>query len=72
MKQFSEEQITCARYQKIMALTEMLGPDGRICVDYYWRRFQTMRHPKYVLRPLTKRMRPEWVFSIHERCSPIL
>jgi len=55
-----------------VALTEMLGPDGHICVDYYWRRFQSMMHPKYVLRPLTKRMRPERVFSILQRWTPTL
>ncbi|MCG3775249.1 MAG: tRNA (mo5U34)-methyltransferase [Nitrospira sp.] len=52
------------------ALTQMLAPEGRICVDYYWRRVRTMLHAKYVFRPLTRRMRPDRVFQILQRWVP--
>jgi SAM-dependent methyltransferase len=55
-----------------MELTLMLCPTGGICVDYYWRRFQTMLHSKYLLRPVTKRMTTEQVFKILERWIPTL
>ena len=48
------------------ALPAMLADDGRLCVDYYWRRIRTLLHPKYVLRPITKRMSQERLFALLE------
>jgi SAM-dependent methyltransferase len=48
------------------ALPPMLADGGRLCVDYYWRRIRTLLHPKYLLRPITKRMSQERLFSLLE------
>ena len=58
--------------QAFVALTRMLRPNGRICVDYYWRRFQTMMHAKYAVRPITTRMQPERVFKLLQQWTPAL
>jgi len=58
--------------KSFMAVMKMLSSNGRICVDYYWRRLRTILHPKYALRPLTKRMRPEQVFRILQKWVPAL
>jgi hypothetical protein len=45
------------------ALTLMLGPGGRLCVDFYWSRLRTLIHPKYLLRPLTTRLNQRTLLS---------
>ena len=49
-----------------MALPPMLRPGGKLCVDYYWRRLPTLLHAKYLVRPVTKRMSQENLFSLIE------
>jgi SAM-dependent methyltransferase len=54
------------------ALPPLLAPGGKLCVDYYWKRIRTMLHPKYVLRPITKRMSRGKLFGMLERRVPAL
>lgn len=50
-----------------MALPPMLAPGGNLVADFYWNRLRTMLNPKYALRPVTKRMDQERLFSLLER-----
>jgi len=54
------------------ALPPMVAPGGLLCVDYYWRRIRTLLNPKYVLRPVTKRMSQRRLFSLLEAHVPRL
>lgn len=54
------------------ALPPVLAPGGRLCVDYYWKRIRTMLHPKYALRPITKRMSQQKLFRMLEARVPAL
>jgi len=54
------------------ALPPMLSPDGRLCVDFYGRRFGTLLQAKYALRPVTKRMSQQRLLSMLERSVPAL
>ena len=52
-------------------LPPMVAGGGQLCVDFYWKRLQTLLHPKYLLRPITKRMRKEQLFRLLERWVPV-
>lgn len=54
------------------SLPVMLNGNGKICVDFYWKRFRTMMHAKYVFRPLTKRLPQKTLFRILEKIVPIM
>jgi len=49
------------------ALIPVLKDSGQICVDFYWKRFRTLMHSKYLVRALTKRLSKKWLFSFLER-----
>lgn len=53
------------------ALPPVVAGGGQLCVDFYWKRLQTLLHPKYLLRPITKRMRKAQLFRLLERWVPI-
>lgn len=57
-------------HRAFAALPPMVAPGGRLCVDYYWKRLRTMLHPKYVLRPLTKRIPQQKLFTMLESHVP--
>ena len=50
----------------------MVKPGGKLCVDYYWKRFLTMMHAKYFFRPFTKKMSHEKLFNIIKFLLPSL
>tara|TARA_B100001059_G_C17834917_1_gene587352 strand:- start:320 stop:1306 length:987 start_codon:yes stop_codon:yes gene_type:complete len=52
------------------ALPPMVQKGGQLCVDYYWKRFRTMLHSKYLVRPFTKRMAQPKLFSLLRRWIP--
>ena len=52
------------------ALPPMVQKGGQLCVDYYWKRFRTMLHSKYLVRPFTKRMAQPKLFSLLQRWVP--
>lgn len=52
------------------ALPAMVAPGGRLCVDYYWRRFRTMFHVKYLVRPFTAKMPQDQLFAMLQRRVP--
>ena len=52
------------------ALPPMVQKGGQLCVDYYWKRFRTMLHSKYLVRPFTKRMSQPKLFSLLQRWVP--
>lgn len=54
------------------ALPPMVKCGGRLCVDYYWRRFRTLMHAKYLLRPFTKGMAQDRLFALLERYVPAM
>lgn len=59
-------------HRAFSALPPVVAPGGQLCVDYYWKRIRTMLNPKYVLRPLTKRMPQQKLFALLERHVPRL
>jgi SAM-dependent methyltransferase len=54
------------------ALPLMLARGGFLCADFYWNRFRTLLHPKYLLRPFTTRMSQVKLFSWLKKNVPIL
>jgi len=54
------------------ALPPMLRRGGALCADFYWKRFRTMLHIKYLLRPITKRMDQSLLFRILQKTTPSL
>ena len=54
------------------ALPPMVKVGGQLCVDYYWKRFRTMLHAKYLVRPFTKRISQPKLFSFLQRWVPAL
>ena len=54
------------------ALPPMVRPGGAVCADFYWRRFRTMMHAKYLFRPFTKRMSQPKLFQLLEYWVPSL
>ena len=49
------------------SLIPVLKDSGQICADFYWKRFRTLMHSKYLVRPVTKRLSQKWLFSFLER-----
>lgn len=54
------------------ALPRVLKPGGKICVDYYWKRFRTILHAKYAFRPITTRMSQQRLFELLQRYTPAM
>lgn len=54
------------------ALPPMVAEGGRLCVDFYWKRIQSMLHPRYLLRPITKRMPQHSLFRLLQTVVPFL
>lgn len=56
----------------LLSVADMVRPEGHLVVDFYLREWRTMLHPKYLLRPLTRRIPPERLFPIVEKLAPPL
>lgn len=56
----------------IVSLSKVLKIKGKICVDIYWKRFRSLLHVKYLLRPFTKRMNKEKLLKIIIFLAPFL
>lgn len=54
------------------ALLAMVRPGGRLCIDVYERRWYSRLLPKYILRPITKRVPDQRLFNILEYAVPTL
>jgi SAM-dependent methyltransferase len=54
------------------ALPPLVKPGGALCVDYYWKRFRTLMHAKYALRPFTTRMAQDKLFALLQRRVPAM
>jgi len=54
------------------ALPHLVSNGGQLCTDFYWKRFRTMVHAKYLFRPFTKRMPQPLLFHWLERWVPTL
>jgi SAM-dependent methyltransferase len=54
------------------ALPPMVRGGGKLCVDFYWKRFRTMMHAKYPFRLIAKRMPQQKLFGFLERWVPFL
>ena len=52
------------------ALPPLLVPGGKLCTDFYWKRFRTMLHAKYLVRPFTRRMDNEALLSWLQKRVP--
>jgi SAM-dependent methyltransferase len=55
-----------------MALPLVLKKEGKICVDYYEKSLKSMLLPKYWLRPITKRIPNQKLFSFLKKTTPFL
>jgi len=53
-------------------LPPMMSKSGKICVDYYEKSFKSSLLPKYWLRPLTKQIPKQQLFSILKSMVPSL
>ncbi len=53
------------------ALPPMLREEGRLCVDCYEKSWKGRLHPKYLLRPLSRRLPQHTLFSLLERWVPL-
>jgi len=54
------------------SLPPMVSKGGKLCVDVYWKRFRTMLHGKYLIRPITKHISQQKLFNILQKLIPIL
>jgi SAM-dependent methyltransferase len=54
------------------SLPPIVREGGRLCVDYYEKSFKSLLLPKYWLRPFTKGMEKQKLFSRLEKIVPIL
>jgi len=54
------------------ALPPVVSNGGRLCVDFYQKSWKSALLPKYWLRPFTKRMRKDKLFSLCESAVPRL
>lgn len=63
-------QHTPDAWAAIRALAEQLKPGGEIAVDFYLRRWTNLLLPKYWLRPFTRRMPAQRLFSILQKRVP--
>lgn len=54
------------------SLPSMVSSGGRLCTDFYWKRFQTMLHAKYLFRPISKRVSQEKLFKFLQMAIPVL
>jgi SAM-dependent methyltransferase len=54
------------------ALPPHISGGGRICVDFYQKSFKSRLLPKYWLRPMTKRMDKQRLFSLVKSLVPVL
>lgn len=54
------------------SLPPKLSPGGYLCVDYYWKRLRTVLNAKYLLRPFTKRMDHQKLFTFLQPKIPAL
>jgi SAM-dependent methyltransferase len=50
----------------VLCLSLKLKKEGYLCIDFYEKSFKSMILPKYWLRPMTKKMKKEKVFSFLE------
>jgi SAM-dependent methyltransferase len=54
------------------ALPPMVAAGGKVCVDFYGRRFGTLLHSKYLLRPFTKRVPQERLLRALQGAVPLM
>jgi 2-polyprenyl-3-methyl-5-hydroxy-6-metoxy-1,4-benzoquinol methylase len=56
----------------LRTVAEAVTPGGTLVFWGYERRLKSLLHPKYVLRPLTRRLRPRRLLTLVERTAPTL
>ncbi len=56
--------------QSFNSVIDMVQPGGKVCVDVYFKRFRTMVHGKYLLRPFTKKINRESLLSFLTKVMP--
>lgn len=54
------------------SLARYVRPGGQLVIDSYTRNLAALLHWKYVLRPITRRMRKETLYRVVERITPPL
>jgi SAM-dependent methyltransferase len=54
------------------ALPPKIKLGGHLCVDYYWKRFQTMMNLKYLVRPITTRIDQRKLLNFLQSYIPIV
>ena len=53
------------------SLPPMVARGGRLCADFYWKRFRSMMHAKYLWRPITKRVPQQKLFDVLQIVVPM-
>jgi len=60
-------------FKSFSALPPVVSPGGgKLCTDFYWKRFRTMCHSKYLIRPITKRLKQQTLFRLLKTITPSL
>jgi len=54
------------------ALPPVIADGGKLCVDYYCKRLQSLLSAKYLLRPITKRIPQQHLFQFLKRATPTM
>jgi 2-polyprenyl-3-methyl-5-hydroxy-6-metoxy-1,4-benzoquinol methylase len=54
------------------ALPPMVSHGGQLCADFYCKRVTAMLHGKYLLRPITRRIKRENLFKLLKKAVPFL
>lgn len=58
--------------KSFLSLPPMVAQGGKLCADFYWKRFRTMLHAKYLFRPISKRIPKQKLFVFLQQAMPIL
>tara|TARA_X000000950_G_C13920524_1_gene663122 strand:+ start:1038 stop:2021 length:984 start_codon:yes stop_codon:yes gene_type:complete len=54
------------------SLPKFLKTSGFLCTDFYWKRLSSLFHAKYLVRPITKRINQDKLFSFLENNISLL
>lgn len=54
------------------SLPPTVSAGGHLCADFYWKRFRTMLHAKYMFRPISKRVSQKKLFGFLQKAIPVL
>lgn len=56
----------------LKSLPSVLVKNGNLCIDVYWKRFRSLLHSKYLIRPFTKNMQNKKLFELVKKAVPLM